>query len=76
MGLCCTIIGKVHAKNQNDLPHRLQAAHPVTDGRPDALGESDNPPGGGNNFRKDLEASGLFKIEAFSKRPDAADAEA
>ena len=38
MGFCCTIIGKFHAKNQNNPPHRFRAAQPVTDGR----GESDN----------------------------------
>ena len=33
MGFSCTIIGKFHAKNQNDPPHRFRAAQPVTDGR-------------------------------------------
>ena len=33
MTFCCTIIGKLHAKNKNDLPHRFRAAHTVTDAR-------------------------------------------
>ena len=35
MGFCCTIIGKFHAKNQNDPPHRFRAVQPVTDARTD-----------------------------------------
>ena len=37
MGFCGTIIGKFHAKNQNNPPHRFQAAQPVTDARTDGL---------------------------------------
>ena len=50
MGFCFTIIGKLHAENEKDLPHRFQPACTFIPGLTETKGVADNPSWGNNHL--------------------------